>query len=286
MINGDGTVYVEGLDGIQKLDHLVHPEVAKEAAIHLARINGKNIGTDDPFVDTRLEDGSRIALVFPPCSVGAATISIRKFQKRYFDLKKLVEIGTMTHDQRLCLEGIVSARENVLIVGGTSTGKTSLLNAIANWIDPLHRVAVVEDTAEIQLKIPHVIRFEAKAGVASHSQIIKALLRFRPDRIIVGETRGPEAYDLLQALNTGHAGSLSTLHANSPASGLRRLASMALMGLPEVSYAAVQRDIQEAFQFVVHVVRDGGRRTVRSISRIGGFDLTRNEFELTPTGAV
>src|SRR5581483_5981362 len=190
------------------------------AVRNIARTLGDDVSEEQPILDARLPDGSRVAAVIPPCSIGGTTLTIRKFQTRFFTADELVRAGTLSEMALDQIRTAVDARHNILISGGTSTGKTTLLNALAAFLPTTDRIVIIEDTAELQIDKPNVVRFEARRSqrdlpAVTIRDLLKATLRHRPDRIIVGEVRGAEAYDLLQALNTGHAGSLSTVHANS-----------------------------------------------------------------------
>jgi pilus assembly protein CpaF len=217
-----------------------------------------------PILDARLEDGSRVAAMFPPCSVDGPTLTVRKFTKRYA-LDDLVAVGTLTEDVAQCLRHAVADRQNILISGGTGTGKTTVLNALAETIPPEDRIVLIEETSEIRIDKPNLVRFEARRAqsplgqeaplpAVSIADLVRATLRHRPDRIIVGEVRGAEAFDLLQALNTGHLGSLTTIHANAAEQALTRLAHCVLtanVGLPH-------RSIREAIALAVQPGRASG----------------------------
>ena len=204
-----------------------------------------------------------MAAVFPPCSVGGTTLTIRKFQTRFFTAEELVRIGTMTPEVLATVRAAIAANENILISGGTSTGKTTLLNALAAFLPADDRVVLIEDTAELQIDRPNLVRFEARreqAGLPAVTirELLRATLRHRPDRIIVGEVRGGEAFDLLQALNTGHAGTLSTIHANSAEQALARFASCVVQSGVELPYQAVRYQIADAIDLVLHLGRRRG----------------------------
>ena len=190
------------------------------AVKNIARALGDDVSEERPILDARLPDGSRVAAIFPPCSVGGTTLTIRKFHTRFFTADELVRIGTMSPAVLACVRTAIEQRQNILISGGTSTGKTTLLNALAAYLPATERLVVIEDTAELQIDLPNLVRLEARREHATLPAVtirdlLRATLRHRPDRIVLGEVRGGEAFDLLQALNTGHAGTLSTIHANS-----------------------------------------------------------------------
>jgi pilus assembly protein CpaF len=254
------------------------------AVKNIARALGDDVSEEQPILDARLPDGSRVAAVFPPCSVAGTTLTIRKFQTRFFTADELVRIGTMTSEVLSTLREAIGAGHNVLISGGTSTGKTTVLNALATFIPAGQRIVVVEDTAELHLEHPNVVRFEARreqpqSPAVTIRGLLRATLRHRPDRIIVGEVRGGEAFDLLQALNTGHAGSLSTIHANSASQALARLASCALQGGIDLPYQAIRQQIADAIQFVLHLTRKDRRRYVQEMIRVRRYKLAHDGYE-------
>lgn len=286
MVNAGGRVFLER-DGLL----LDEPDVRLEernlyvAVRNIARTLGDDISEAQPILDARLPDGSRVAAVIPPCSVGGTTLTIRKFQHRFFTVNELVRVGMLTGAMRDALTQAIEARQNILISGGTSTGKTTLLNALGALLPQQERVLIIEDTAELHVVRPNVVRFEARRAQddlpsISIRDLLKATLRHRPDRIIVGEVRGGEAYDLLQALNTGHSGSLSTIHANSAAGALARIASCALQGGVELPYATIRLQIAEAIGWVVHLSRRNGKRFVQQMAGIEGYDPGRDEYVL------
>ena len=258
---------------------------------------GRRIDDSSPMVDARLPDGSRVNAIIRPLAIDGAHLSIRKFKRDAFSGEDLVRLDTMTEPMLQLLSGIVKARINVLISGGTGSGKTTLLNALSAYIPGSERIVTIEDSAELQLRQPHVVRLETRTpniegegAVPSRALLINAL-RMRPDRIIVGEVRGAEAVDMLQAMNTGHDGSLTTLHANSPRDALARLetmVSMANLNLPE---RAIRHQVASAIQVVIQVARlsDGARKIVQ-ISEITGMEgdvITMQEiftFERTGIG--
>ena len=240
---------------------------------NIARACGDEISELQPILDARLEDGSRVAAMFPPCAVAGPALTIRKFTRRY-TLEDLVEIGTLSSAlaQRL-VAAIAAEQQNILISGGTGTGKTTLLNALAARIPDGDRIVVIEETAEIHLDKPNLLRFEARRAQMPLGQetplppvtiadLLRATLRHRPDRILVGEVRGAEAFDLLQALNTGHLGSLSTIHANSAEQALTRLAHCVLTANVGLPHRSIREAIALAIHLVVHIARVEGRRRV------------------------
>jgi pilus assembly protein CpaF len=240
---------------------------------------GRRIDDSSPMVDARLADGSRVNAIIPPLAIDGPHVSIRKFKKDVLSADDLLRYETLTPPIRDLLQGVVQARLNVLISGGTGAGKTTLLNMLSSSIPGNERIVTIEDSAELQLRQPHVVRLETRppnvegAGQVTARQLVINALRMRPDRIIVGEVRGSEAVDMLQAMNTGHDGSLTTLHANSPRDALARLetmVSMANLNLPE---KAMRQQIAAALQVVIQIARlSDGRRRIVSVSEIVGME--------------
>src|SRR6186713_624248 len=259
---------------------------------NIARACGDEISERQPMLDARLEDGSRVAAMFPPCSVDGPTLTVRKFTYRY-TLDDLVGVGTLTGELAQMLRHAVDARHNVLISGGTGTGKTTLLNAVAQTIPPEDRIVLIEETSEILIDKPNLVRFEARRPQAPLGQeaplpavtiadLLRATLRHRPDRILVGEVRGPEAFDLLQALNTGHQGALSTIHANSAEQALARLAHCVLTANVGIPHHSTREAIALAIHLVVHIERMGRSRTVTDVLSVTGYDYASDRFRLDP----
>jgi pilus assembly protein CpaF len=254
------------------------------AALIIARLVGENIDESRPLLDARLPDGSRIAIAVPPVSVDGATMTIRKFRSRRFTLDELVSAGSMPADIAEFLSAAVHNRHTILVSGGTGSGKTTLLNALIDHIDVSERLGVIEDTPELHLSRPNVFQFQSRReqkGIEGISirQLVKAALRHRPDRILIGEVRGGEAWDLLQALNTGHPGALCTIHAESPRKALSRLAALTLQADTEMPYRAIQTEVGELISAVVQVGRDDcGRRRVLEIFQVEQFDPDRGQY--------
>ncbi|MBT8473481.1 MAG: CpaF family protein [Marinicaulis sp.] len=240
---------------------------------------GRRVDEATPLVDARLPDGSRVNAVVPPIALDGALVSIRKFAKIPFDLDRLVAIDSMTDPVADVLRGVVACRLNLLISGGTGTGKTTLLNAVSRSIGNKERIVTIEDAAELQLQQRHVARMETRPpniegrGEITQRDLVKNALRMRPDRIIVGEVRGGEAFDMLQAMNTGHDGSITTVHANSPRDALARLEQMVSMSNLDISPGAIRSQIASALNVIVQIKRfaDGKRRVV-SIQEITGME--------------
>ncbi len=237
MCNPGGDVFVERA-GLIRLADVRLLEPALEAAVkRIARELGQDVSPSKPLLEARLPDGSRVAAVFPPCSVGGITFSIRKFQYKRFDIDELVNCGTISTAQKVQLTTTVSSRRNILISGGTGVGKTTLLNALTCFIPDDQRIVLIEDINEIQIDKPNVVRLEARREqpnmpAVTIADLLRMSLRLRPDRLIVGEMRGGEAYELLQALNSGHSGSFSTIHADNPERAIERLTGCVLQRVP------------------------------------------------------
>ena len=240
---------------------------------------GRRIDESTPLVDARLPDGSRVNAVIPPITLDGASVSIRKFSKIPFDLEKLVEIGSMTEGCATILSGVVACRLNILVSGGTGTGKTTLLNAMSRAIGATERIITIEDAAELQLQQRHVVRMETRppniegAGEVDQRILVKNALRMRPDRIILGEIRGGEAFDMLQAMNTGHDGSITTVHANTCRDALSRVEQMIGMAGMDLPAKSVRGQIASALDVIIQIKRfaDGSRRVV-SLQEITGME--------------
>ena len=259
---------------------------------NIARACGDEISEMQPLLDARLEDGSRVAAMFPPCAVGGPILTIRKFTRR-FTLDELVHLDALSSGMAATLRAAIDGQRNILISGGTGTGKTTLLNALAAHIPSPDRVVVIEETAEIHLDKPNVLRLEARRAQVplgheaalppvSISDLLRASLRHRPDRILLGEVRGAEAFDLLQALNTGHLGSLSTIHANSAEQAFTRLAHCVLMANVGLPHRSTREAIALAIHAIVHVGRISGHRRVAEIVAVRGYDADADRFLLEP----
>jgi pilus assembly protein CpaF len=225
-----------------------------------------------------------VAAVIPPCSLSGVTLTIRKFNSRHFELEDLIRAGTVDRTLANRLEDCVLKRKNLLISGGTGTGKTTIAGLLARFIPDDERILLIEDTAELQLKQPNVVRFEARReqnGLPAIAirDLLKASLRHRPDRIILGEVRGAEAFDLLQLLNTGHAGTLSTIHANSAKQGLARFTSCVLQSGVELPYRAIKINIGDSLDVVVHIERRPGRRFISEVLEINHYDPDADLFD-------
>jgi pilus assembly protein CpaF len=251
---------------------------------NIARRLGGDISESHPILDSRLPDGSRVAAVIPPCSLSGVTLTIRKFNIRHFEMQDLIDAGTLDQSLANQLEDYVLSRKNILISGGTGSGKTATLNILARFIPEEERILLIEDTAEIQIAQANLVRFEARPpqnglpGVAIRD-LLKAALRHRPDRILLGEIRGGEAFDLLQLLNTGHSGTLSTIHANSAKQGLARFTSCVLQSGVELPYRAIKSNIGDSLDVVLQIDRRPGRRYISEVVEINSYDPDADLFD-------
>jgi len=280
MINGPEEIYVERRGAIELTDARFSSQQALEAAVrNVLQYVGKRLMPERPMIDARLPDGSRVHVATPPCSRRGTVVTIRKFSHEAFDMDYLVSVGTLTELARDFLHLCLVTEKNLLVSGGTSSGKTSLLNVLSSYIPADRRIVVIEESSELQLQQPHVIGLESRApdrygrGEVTIRELFKHSLRMRPDRVIVGEVRGGEALDMIQAMTSGHAGSMTTLHADSPADALNRLETMALMSNVEIPLAAMRAQIASAIHVIVQMMRfaDGSRRVVQ-ISQVLALD--------------
>jgi pilus assembly protein CpaF len=285
MVNGADQVFVEKAGFVQHVPGVSIGERSLMVAVkNIARRLGDDISEAKPILDSRLPDGSRVAAVIPPCSLHGVTLTIRKFNARHFEIQDLIEGGTLDRNLANRLEDYLLSRRNILIAGGTGSGKTTLLNALGKFIPPDERVLLIEDTAEIQLAQTNLVRFEAQHaqnGVPAVSirDLLKASLRHRPDRILLGEIRGGEAFDFLQLLNTGHAGTLSTIHASSAKQGLARFTSCVLQSGVELPYRAIKTNIGDSLNVVIHIERRPGRRFISEVLEINSYDPDADLFD-------
>ena len=290
MVNGSGRVFVERNGQLEREpDVTLREENLRVAVRNIARALGDDISEEQPLLDARLPDGSRVAAALPPVSLGGTTLTIRKFQSRRFTPEELVRMGTLTEDGLQAVCGAIDARQNILISGGTGTGKTTLLNALVARFPPKDRIIVIEDTAELQLETENLIRFEARRAQpglppVTVRDLVRASLRHRPNRILIGEVRGGEAFDLLQALNTGHSGTLSTIHANSAEQALNRFTSCVLLSGVQLPYAAIRHGIADCLQFLIHLELRQGKRVVTELRVVRQYEPATNRYQLEPVG--
>jgi pilus assembly protein CpaF len=284
MVNGPDHIFIEKDGFVEQVPDIHLGEKFLMVAVkNIARRLGDDISESKPILDTRLPDGSRVAAVIPPCSVNGITLTIRKFNARHFGLEELVQAGTLERWLANQLETYVLARKNILIAGSTGSGKTSLLNVLGKLIPSDERILLIEDTSEIHMGQDNLVRFEARQPqnglpAVTIRDLLKASLRHRPDRLILGEIRGGEAFDLLQLLNTGHSGSLSTVHASSARQGLARFTSCVLQSGVDIPYRAVKTNVGDSVNVVVHLERRPGRRFVSEVVEIHGYDPDRDEY--------
>ena len=291
MINPDGSIYVERAGAVM-LSSAAFPPAELEACVdRIARRLGQNVSPAVPLFEGRLPDGSRVAAIYPPCSVGGITFTIRKFQHRRFDVGELIRREMLTRAHVDVLAQAIRRRENLLISGGTGTGKTTLLNALTEFIPDEDRVILLEDVSEIYAHKPNLVRLEARREqrempAVTIADLLRATLRHRPDRIIVGEVRGAEAYELLQALNTGHSGSLSTLQADSAEQATARLTTCVMQRTTGLSHAYIRSWIADSIHVLVHLERCQGERRVTQILRLEGYDHTQDRYRYRKLGQV
>ncbi|MGQ0592858.1 MAG: CpaF family protein [Gammaproteobacteria bacterium] len=296
LVNGRESVYVERGGKLERV--AVH---FKDDAHVLGMIDrivsrvGRRIDESCPMVDARLKDGSRVNAIIPPLAIDGPTLSIRRFPKERLRAEDLVRIGSTSQPMMEVLQSVVKAKLNVLVSGGTGSGKTTLLNILSGYIPPYERIVTIEDSAELQLQQPHIVRLETRPpnieqkGEVTQRDLVRNSLRMRPDRIVIGEVRAGEALDMLQAMNTGHEGSLSTVHANSPRDALSRLETMVMMAGLQLPIRAMRAQIASAIHLVVQLERnEDGRRRLVSVQEIQGMEgdiVTMSEiFKFERTG--
>src|SRR5215472_7199957 len=280
LVNGPFDVYVERFGKLEKTQaRFRDAQHVVNIAQRIANAVGRRIDEASPMVDARLADGSRVNIVLPPLCLNGGTISIRKFSKQNITFETMVRQGNLSPEMAQFLDIAARCRVNILISGGTGSGKTTLLNAVSRHIDSGERIITIEDAVELRLQQPHVVQLESRppniegVGAIPQRELVRNALRMRPDRIIVGEVRGNEAFDMLQAMNTGHDGSMSTIHANSPRDALFRLENMVLMAAHNLPLRALRAQIASAVNIIVQIerMRDGIRRVER-ICEIGGME--------------
>jgi len=276
LVNGASEIFIERGGILHATDARFSDEQALLAAVrNIAQFVGRKIDDEHPILDARLPDGSRIAAVIPPCSRRGTTLSIRKFSRSIPTFGELIQRETISKDAARFLDVCVFLGKNIIISGGTGSGKTTLLNVLGSRIPPAQRLIVIEDSSELKIKADHVVCMETKApdpegkGGVTIRDLIRSALRLRPDRIVVGEVRGPEALDLITAMNTGHGGSMGTTHANTPYDALIRLETLSMMGETNVPVAAIRRQIASAIHIVVQIQRmSDGTRKVTCVSEV------------------
>lgn len=289
MINGPADIFIEKKGRLMKLDKQFESERKLEDVIQrIVGLAGREVNQSNPICDTRLPDGSRVNVVLPPIALCGPTVTIRKFSKEPMTIAKLIQYGSLTQEIADKLEMLVKAKYNIFVCGGTGSGKTTFLNALSNYIPHDERVITIEDSAELQIVgVDNLVRLETRnantsgAGEITIRDLIKSSLRMRPERIVVGEVRGGEVLDMLQAMNTGHDGSLSTGHANSTHDMLSRLETMVLQGAPGLPLEAIRQQIASAVDIIVHLsrLRDKSRKTME-ITEVLGYE--NGEIILNP----
>ena len=284
MINGADSIYIEEGGKLQKTDRYFSSETALLAAMrNVGQFTGRQITAETHQVDARLPDQSRVQILFRPCAHRGPYMAIRKFSTALLQLDDLKRLGSLNENIYRFIRLCVAARKNIVISGGTSSGKTTFLNMVADFIDDNERIITIEDVCELQIKKDHIVPMETRKsdvrgkGAVSIRDLLVISLRMRPDRIIIGECRSGETLDMLQAMNTGHAGSMTTLHANSPKDALSRLETMALMAGVDMPLVAVRSQVASAIEMVIQVSRlsDGSRKVV-NIAEVLDLDMQGN----------
>ncbi|MEV5051788.1 CpaF family protein [Arthrobacter sp. LAR12-1-1.1] len=280
MVNRHDSIYVERYGHLQKTDAKFSSDEALRRVIEriVSRV-GRRIDESSPLVDARLADGSRVNAIIPPLAVNGPSLTIRKFAREALTVNKLIEFGSLSPEMAELLQACVLARMNIIVSGGTGTGKTTLLNVLSSFIPETDRIVTIEDAVELQLQQEHVVRLESRPaniegrGEVSIRELVRNSLRMRPDRIVVGEVRGGESLDMLQAMNTGHDGSISTVHANSPRDAVARLETLVLMAGMDLPLRAIREQVASAVNLIVHItrLRDGSRR-VTHITEVQGME--------------
>ncbi len=280
LVNGAKQVYIERFGKLEMTDTTFRDDQHVMQIIErIVSQVGRHIDESSPMVDARLEDGSRVNAIIPPLALDGPMLSIRRFGTRTFDMEDLLEFGTLTRPIAEFLQGAVRARVNILISGGTGSGKTTLLNALSAFVPADERIVTIEDSAELQLLQPHVVRLETRPpniegrGRVTQRDLVRNALRMRPDRIIVGEVRGDEALDMMQAMNTGHDGSITTMHANSTRDALSRLETLVMLSGFQIPDRAIREQVASALELLVHVSRmSDGTRRLTNVSEVVGME--------------
>ena len=276
LINGKDEIYIERKGKLESIDVTFSSDLLNAAVLNIAQYVGRRVSEEEPYMDARLPDGSRVAVLLPPCSRKGVSVSIRKFAKEKLTLDKLISFGSLSPEMVTFLDACVRLKKNIIVSGGTSSGKTSLLNVVSGLIPDDERILTIEDAAELQLRQRHVVPMETRPpdkkgrGQVTIRDLVRASLRMRPDRIVVGEIRSGEALDLLQAMNTGHSGSMATVHASSPLQAMTRLETLALFSGIEIPMRALREQVATAIDIVVQAARlPDHSRKVTHISEVG-----------------
>ncbi len=280
LVNGFETIYIERRGKLERTNaQFTNPAHLLNTIDRIVSAVGRRIDESSPMVDARLADGSRVNAIIPPLSIDGATLSIRRFGIDLLSMDNLIELQTVTAEVALVLKAIIKARLNVLVSGGTGSGKTTMLNILSGYIPEDERIVTIEDSAELQLRQPHVVRLETRPpnieskGEVTARDLVRNSLRMRPERIIVGEVRGGEALDMLQAMNTGHDGSLTTIHANAPRDSLSRIENMVSMAGVNFPINALRSQIASAIDIVLQIARlQDGKRKLISVQEINGME--------------
>jgi pilus assembly protein CpaF len=288
MINGPDVIFVEKKGKLERVDaRFPNAESLMSALRNVAQFTGKQVDEFHPILEARLPDGSRVQAIVPPASFGGATVAIRRFSRAAFGIERLIELDALTSEAAETLASFVVGKLNVMVAGGTGSGKTSLLNTLSRFVPDDERIVVIEDSKEVQLAQEHVVYLEARPpdakgrGGVGIRDLFRATLRLRPDRIVIGEIRGGEALDIVQAMVSGHGGCMGTLHATYPRDTLTRLETMALMSDVEIPLAALRLQIASGINVIVQVGRfPDGSRKVTHITEVLGFDLATGKYDL------
>lgn len=283
MINGPDEIFIERGGRLERVDARFPSREALEAAVrNLAQFVGRHVDAERPILEGRLPDGSRVEAILPPVSPDGPSVAIRRFFRETLTIRKLISFGSLTDDAAQLLHAVVACKQNVIVAGGTGSGKTSLLNVLSSFAGDGERIVVIEDSRELQLQKPHVVQLEARPpdprgrGAVTIRDLFRATLRMRPDRIVVGEIRGGEALDLVQAMTSGHGGCLSTVHATYPIDTMNRLETMALMSDVELPLHALRAQVGSAIDIIVQTSRlQDGSRCVTHITQVVGYDPDR-----------
>ena len=288
MINGPSEVYIERKGRLERAPVSFESREAVLCALrNAAQFVGKHLNEENPILEARLPDGSRLEAIIPPAAPDGPYVAIRRFSRSTLTMPLLVELGALTEEAAATLDVFVKAKLNVMVAGGTGSGKTSLLNLLSAFVPETERIAVIEDSKEVELLRPHVFYLEARPpdlegrGAVTIRDLFRATLRMRPDRIVIGEIRGGEALDIVQAMVSGHGGCMSTLHATYPRDTLTRLETMAMMSEVQMPLTALRLQIASGVNVIVQVARaPSGARHITHVTEVTGFDVERNRYEL------